>query len=100
MTTKKKLFIVSGIFLVFILILILFSGKKSEPEQSPPPFNFQPYFVEAPQPEIGFQDLTKPQEKTLAAYQLPPANQENLTSFFTPIIDDLKLNLDTKAETD
>ena len=100
MTTKKKLFIISGIFLGFVLILLLVSSNKSGQKPSLPQPNFQPYFIDAPRPEVSFQDLAKPQEKTLAAYQLPPANQENLTSFFTPIIDDLKLNLDTSAETD
>ncbi|MBU2052207.1 hypothetical protein KKH13_03330 [Patescibacteria group bacterium] len=103
MITKKKLFIVSGAFLGFVLILFLISltsTNKSDqkPAQSQP--SFQPFFIDTPQPEISFQDLAKPQEKTLAAYQLPPANQENLTSFFTPIIDDLKLKLDTSVETD
>ncbi len=100
MITKKKLFIVSGIFLGFILILLLVSSNKTDQEPSLSQANFQPYFIDAPQPEIGFQKLTQELEKTITAYQLPSSSQENLTGFFTPIIDDLKLTLDTSAETD
>lgn len=100
MTTKKKLFIISGAFLAFVLILLLLSNNKSVPEPAFPQPSFQPYFIDAPQPEIGFGDLAKPQEKTLVVYELPAANQENLTNFFTPIINDLNLSLDASAETD
>lgn len=100
MFTKKKLFIIAAAFLGFILVLVLISSNKSGEEPAPLQPSFQPYFIDAPQPEIGFGDLTKPQEKTLIVYELPTANQENLTSFFTPIINDLNLSLDASAETD